>query len=120
MATRSGQLGLPFPDKNGQRRRIGRKAGRTPRQVRHALSYVLNNWRKHREDRAAVARAWNVDPFSTGALFTGWKEHAEQAVMWRWRASYDPLVVYRPRTWLLREGWRRHGLISFAEVPNPR
>ena len=23
--------------------------------------------------------------------------------------TYDPLVVYQPRTWLLREGWRRGG-----------
>jgi putative transposase len=32
-----------------------------PRQVRNAVSYVLNNWRKHHEDRHAPTR---VDPFS--------------------------------------------------------
>ena len=26
----------------------------SPRQARHALSYVINNWRKHREDRGDV------------------------------------------------------------------
>jgi hypothetical protein len=26
----------------------------TPRQARHALAYVLNNWRKHREDKASA------------------------------------------------------------------
>lgn len=30
----------------------------TPRQARHALAYVLNNWRKYREDRDDQARAW--------------------------------------------------------------
>ena len=77
----------------------------------------LNNWRKHGEDRG---RSWNVDPFSTGVLFTGWKEHADAPLMWRWRETYEPLVVYRPRTWLLREGWTKHGAISFFEVPSKR
>src|SRR5439155_21133480 len=35
----------------------------SPRQARRALAYVLNNWRKHREDRDGVASTWNVDPF---------------------------------------------------------
>jgi REP element-mobilizing transposase RayT len=103
--------GAVFPD------RFHQEIIETPRQARHALSYVLNNWRKHEEDRARFARGWNVDPFSTGVLFPGWKEHADDVLMWRWRDTYDPLVVYRPRTWLLREGWMRHGLISFAERP---
>src|SRR5688572_11750248 len=29
---------------------------RSPRQTRNALAYVLNNWRKHREDRDSVSR----------------------------------------------------------------
>jgi len=76
---------------------------------------VLNNWRKHREDRA---RTWNVDPFSTGVLFV-WKERAHDPLLWKWRDTYDPLAVYMPRTWLLREGWRRGGpAISWSEVPS--
>jgi hypothetical protein len=90
-----------------------------PTRVRGCLSYVLNNWRKHREDVSAVARAWKVDPFSTAVLFDGWKEHDDQALFWRWRDTYDPLVVYRPRTWMLAEGWRRRGAISYSEVPGP-
>ena len=95
----------------------------TPRQARHALAYVLNNWRKHREDRAPHTREWNVDPFSTGFNFTGWRERAQEVVHWRRRETYDPLVVYFPKTWLLSEGWRKAGTISFYEVPtasNPR
>jgi hypothetical protein len=60
-----------------------------------------------------------VDPFSTGVLFGGWKELEGALVMWRWREGYQPMVVWSPRTWLLREGWRRHGLIRCDEVPGP-
>jgi REP element-mobilizing transposase RayT len=90
----------------------------SPRQARHALSYVLNNWRKHREDRTRAARHWRVDPFSTGWQFAGWAERADEQLLWRRRATYEPLVVYLPQTWLLRVGWKSHGLISFCEVPN--
>ena len=38
----------------------------SPLQARRELAYVLNNWRKHGEDRRPFARAWKVDPFSTG------------------------------------------------------
>ena len=62
-----------------------------------------------------------MDPFSTGALFPGWKERAHAPLLWKWRDTYDPLVVHRPRTWLLREGWTRSGgAISFHEVPRSR
>jgi REP element-mobilizing transposase RayT len=101
--------GSVFPD------RFHEEIITSPRQARHALSYVLNNWRKHREDRD---RNWNVDPFSTGVLFTGWREHANEPLMWRWPDTYDPLFVYRPRTWLLREGWQRAGTISYRAVPS--
>jgi REP element-mobilizing transposase RayT len=94
----------------------------TPRQARHALSYVLNNWRKHQEDRRAgtetAGEPWKVDPYSTAWHFMGWKERAAEDVHWRHRDTYDPLVVYFPKTWLLSEGWRRAGTISFHEVPS--
>ena len=91
----------------------------TPRQARRSLAYVINNWRKHREDRTGLARTWRVDPFSSGSSFADWKELEASPVMWRARETYDPLVVYRPTTWLLAEGWKRHGLISVWEVPRP-
>lgn len=40
--------------------------------------------------------------------------------MWPIRETYDPLVVRRPQTWLLREGWKRQGSISAREVPGKR
>jgi len=89
----------------------------TPRQARNALAYVLNNWRKHREDRDGIARTWLVDPFSSGAGFNGWKELEGRDLMWRLPETYEGLIVWFPRTWLLSEGWRRHGLIGCTEVP---
>ena len=70
------------------------------------------------DDRSQVARGWKVDPFSTGFLFAGWKERENEPLLWRRRATYEPLVVYLPQTWLLREGWRKHGRISYDEVPS--
>ena len=93
---------------------------RTPRQARNALAYVLNNWRKHREHRAKLARGWLVDPFSTGWSFDGWKEREDEPFVWKLRASYEPIMSWRPRTWLLSTGWRRYGLVSVYEVPGPR
>jgi REP element-mobilizing transposase RayT len=90
----------------------------TPRQARHALAYVLNNWRKHREDQRRGTEAWNVDPYSTGWHFMGWRERDDADVHWRHRDTYDPLVVYLPKTWLLSEGWKKSGTISFDEVPS--
>lgn len=93
---------------------------RTPRQARHALAYVLNNWRKHREDRGESARNWLVDPFSSGCSFTGWKQLEHRDFMWKVPATYDPMIVWLPKTWLLQSGWRRYGLIDCREVPSTR
>src|ERR1041384_7075996 len=73
----------------------------TPTQARHSLAYVLNNWRKHREDQQGLAKTWLLDPFSSGIAFPGWKELEDRPCMWPIREGYDPLVVFRPKTWLL-------------------
>jgi putative transposase len=106
--------GTVFPD------RFHQEIITTRKQARHTLSYVLNNWRKHCEDRGDAQRAWNVDPFSTGAVFSGWKALEDAHVMWRLPPTYDPLVVYLPRTWLLTTGWQMYGLIKFDEVPSEK
>jgi hypothetical protein len=68
-----------------------------------------------------MARTWNVDPFSTGVLFWGWKEREHAEFFWKMRDAYEPLIVYLPRTWLLTQGWKRGGgLIRFREVPSSR
>jgi REP element-mobilizing transposase RayT len=89
----------------------------SPKQAHHALSYVLNNWRKHHEDQQGPASTWLVDPFSSGILFPDWAEMAERDLMWPIRETYDPMMVFRPRGWLLTEGWKRSGSISARDVP---
>ncbi|HEX7836753.1 MAG TPA: transposase [Kofleriaceae bacterium] len=92
----------------------------SPMRARNALSYVLNNWRRHREDQRGLASTWLVDPFSSGISFPDWKELEDKALMWPIRETYDPLVVRRPQSWLLREGWKRCGVISARDVPSKR
>jgi REP element-mobilizing transposase RayT len=80
----------------------------SPRQVRHAIAYVLNNFRRHGEDRRRFAWSWKADPFSSGAVFTDWRELEHAPFLWPLRPTYYPLLVWRPRTWLLARGWREH------------
>ncbi len=103
--------GTVFPD------RFHQEIITTRKQARHTLNYVLNNWRKHQEDRGDQQRTWKVDPFSSGAQFGGWKELEGKVVMWPVRETYDPLVVYLPRTWLPTRGWQIYGLIETREIP---
>ncbi len=84
---------------------------KSPRSVKHAVSYVLNNWRHHHADRG---KTWLVDPFSSGISFRGWKELAGATVMWKPPPTYDPLWVWLPRTWLLQQA---HGAIGARDVP---
>jgi REP-associated tyrosine transposase len=113
---------------NGARRRRGNvfadryhvEVITTPTRARHAISYTLNNFRKHGEDREGLPSTWLVDPFSSGISFPDWKELQDQDCMWPIRETYDPLMVRRPATWLLAEGWKLAGEISAREVPSRR
>jgi REP element-mobilizing transposase RayT len=62
----------------------------TPREVRHALVYVLQNWRKH------IPGARGLDPRSSAAWFPGWR------VPTACPSARAPVV--RPRTWLAAAG----------------
>ena len=57
----------------------------SPLQARRALAYVLNNWRRHREDvRGAAEGRASVDPYSTAVLFDGWESFfRDRVVPWR-------------------------------------
>jgi len=92
----------------------------SPRQARHALSYVINNWRKHGEDRGEVTRRWEIDWYASGAMFSGWKEQGRTGLAMRYPPELEPMAVGAPRTWLLRKGWKMHGAVSFREVPSSR
>src|SRR5262249_35958350 len=92
---------------------------KTPTQARHALNYVINNWRKHQEDRTDVTRGGKIYWFWTAVIFPGGDEYGDQFFLGRGPPTYDPLIVYHPRTWLLRGGYKRGGPpISVCEVPS--
>ena len=94
---------------------------KSPLQTRRALAYVLNNWRKHERDRTVTSSKWRVDPFSSGVQFTGWQDLVDLGLdRWQVPEGYVPLTVLEPRTWLLRVGWRKHGLVRCSELPSAR
>ncbi|MCY2962034.1 MAG: transposase, partial [Planctomycetota bacterium] len=74
---------------------------RTPRDVRTALVYVLQNARKH------GARLIGVDACSSGPWFDGWRDRVARA----------PRPIAEARSWLLTAGWRRGGLLGTREAP---
>ena len=104
----------------------------TPREVRNALVYVLQNLNKH--------HIWldAPDPLSSGPAFDGWQRRSVGRVAagfgserrvevergrgateapnspWLRAARAD---APNPKTWLLGVGWRRHGLIDPSEQP---
>jgi len=76
----------------------------TPRAVRHALVYVLMNFRKH------LKHVTGIDPCSSAPWFAGWRApHAA--------AGIGPPPVAVPLSWLARTGWRRYGLLAIDERP---
>jgi REP element-mobilizing transposase RayT len=112
------------------------RALRSPREVRHALVYVLANFRKH----ATRALPAGVDPFSSALWFDGWRGFRPgsragppPAVGRPWRSTSANRATsevgatsesrarsardFAPRTWLAAVGWRRHGLIGLTEQP---
>lgn len=102
--------GTVFPDRYHER------VIRSPRQCRNAIAYVLNNFRRHGEDRG---KTWLVDPFSSAVNFGGWQELAGTNQLFRAPDWYERLPTSTPSTWLLSIGWTRHPLISIQEVPGP-
>ena len=83
--------------------RFHARALRTPREVRNALVYVLNNVRKH------VPGARGFDARSSAPWFSGWRSPM--------RPSPGAAPVVPPRTWLARVGWQRGGRIHPDERP---
>jgi putative transposase len=82
----------------------------SPREVRAALVYVLQNARKH------GAAFGETDSFSSAAWFDGW-EHPPRPGDTSLSIGRAPVVA--ARTWLLRAGWQRQGLIFLSERPAP-
>jgi len=97
----------------------------SPRSVRNALAYVLNNFKKHRP--SGIAR---IDPYSSAPYFDGFHElrgrppcalpksrgmpRAPQGVP---PPAAEEIPISAACTWLARVGWRKVGLVSLAERP---
>jgi REP element-mobilizing transposase RayT len=75
---------------------------KTPRETRVALLYVLQNWAKH-------GSGGDYDPRSSALWFDGWTRPPPTPV--------EAPIVARGQTWLVRIGWRHHGLLRPGERP---
>ena len=83
---------------------------RSPRQARNALAYVLLNERHHAAGRGERP-ARGLDACSSSPSFDGWTRPRPPTLGF-WSDTIMPAS-----TWLLRVGWRRHGLVNPLEVP---
>jgi len=81
------------------------RALKTPREVRNALAYVLNNARRH---RVSVPED-EPDAFSSGRWFDGWKNFTARPP--------QNAPISRARSWLLAVGWRKRGRIPLRFSP---
>jgi hypothetical protein len=97
----------------------------SPRAVKNALAYVLNNFRKHASRGAA-----RIDPYSSAPYFDGFRELRGRPPCELEEQSALPLTprgvpppkkqsdvpIVGARTWLAARGWRRAGLIAFSDL----
>jgi putative transposase len=100
-----GRRGALFAD------RYHGRALATPLEVRRAIAYVLTNAAKHDDpipDRGTEVQD-GIDPCSSARWFVGWLRPPPPP------QSRSP--VAEPRTWLLGQGWKRHGLLHRHERP---
>jgi putative transposase len=83
----------------------------TPLEVRRAVAYVLTNSAKHDDPipDPGTAPVDGIDPCSSARWFPGWLRPPPP--------PEKPAPTAAPRTWLLRIGWRRHGLLRRSERP---
>jgi REP element-mobilizing transposase RayT len=98
-----GGKGVVFADRYHVRRLT------CPSQVRNARVYVLNNFRHHGRTRDSF------DPYSSALSFDGWCDLDLAPLRERYKTMLWPVVP--PRSWLLRESWRRKRPISCWEAP---
>jgi len=85
-------------------------------QACHALSYVLNNWRKHKQDGRGLFEG-RIDPFSSGVLFEGWKERTQPVSI---PQDYEAPRVSAAQTWYLTVGYKLGPPISVWDVPGTK
>ena len=87
--------------------RYHRRDLKSPRQVRNALVYCLNNYKK---DLGISRGERRIDPCSSARWFFGWRE--------RRSAEDGERPTEPPKTFLLTTlWWQKHGLIDPRETP---
>ena len=64
---------------------------------------MLRNTEKH-----GVTYLGGPDPFTSGENFDGWRNSQNLG-------DSCAVIFGRARTWLLRVGWRRHGLLTWLD-----
>lgn len=77
---------------------------KTPKEVKRAMAYVLQNFSKHSQ------RIWHVDEFSSAPHFGQWRELLGRPGPLLEHADGPktlPRFLSFPRSWLAREGWMR-------------
>jgi hypothetical protein len=85
---------------------------KTPREVRNAIRYVLQNGKKHAAEGCEVAVPQAIDTFTSAPWFDGFRETFRVHGI-----EFEVRPVCDPRSWLLTKGWKRHGLLSVHELP---
>jgi hypothetical protein len=93
---------------------------RSPREARNCRAYVLNNARRHDFQRGELWPRGAVDPYSSWAWFDGWRDCKQRYIDRARDGPEEEAPVAEARSWLLTEGWRRHGLVRVDEVPGLR
>ena len=85
---------------------------KSPREVRNALRYLFGNGSKHAAEGREVQVALAIDTYTSAPWFDGFRERITVLGL---EAVVRP--VADAHTWLLTEGWLRHGRLSVHEVP---
>jgi REP element-mobilizing transposase RayT len=81
----------------------------TPRELKNALVYLINNGRKHLQQIGKhVRRGW-LDPCASVAALGPW---CPLLVL----EDADPPPVAKPKSWLLRLGFTKSGSIALDEI----
>ena len=80
--------------------------------------HVLLNARHHTSSRGRHPR-W-IDPFSSAAWFDGWARPVDRRLDGIDERVRQSAPTAAASVWLLTDGWRLHGAITFDEIePDP-
>lgn len=90
----------------------------SPTEVRNCRAYVINNFRRHAAQAGRRAAVGWVDPSSSWAWFDGWRDLSSGQARLAQKERAGPTPVAQPKSWLIRAGWRKRGLVRVNEVPS--